>query len=169
MKIPGTREQADALLAELGRAQLARQKIEARMNEKIIKIKAEAEAEAAPWMRAEQAIEQALEKWFASARAELAKGKRSFKMTFGKIGARWIESVALIPGHWSWETAVIALKSRGLGFFIRQKEEVNKDAILAAGRDTEFEPCGLRIARGEVFFAKPDLDKVEKDGVEVPR
>jgi phage host-nuclease inhibitor protein Gam len=169
MNIPKTREQADALLAEMGRARIERQQVEARMNERLQRITQEAAKEVAPLMRLEHAAELALKAWFKTEKKNLG-GAKSLALTFGEIGTRASSQLKLLRSEESVIRSLRTLFRDAAEAFIRSKESVNKDAIrdqwsLGNASDAaHFERAGLLLKGRETFFAEPDLKKLENGG-----
>jgi len=159
MTTPRNREAADQLLRRLGEIEIRTSRIEARMNCHIQAAKERATAEAADMPKERAAIEEALQEFFLVERKNLGPKARSLKLTFGTLGLRARKAVEYIRG-WTETTAIIALAAERHGEFVRQKLTLHKEAVLDAADACAdlFERCGLRVERGDTFFAKPDLD-----------
>jgi len=159
MITPRNREAADQLLRRLGEIEIRMARIEAAMNTRIQAAK-DAATEDAGKMPIERAtIEEALQAFFLEERKTLGPKARSLKLTFGAIGLRARRAVEFIRG-WTEATAIIALGAEGHGEFVRQRLTLHKEAVLDAAEECEemFDRCGIRVERGETFYAKPDLD-----------
>jgi phage host-nuclease inhibitor protein Gam len=158
MTTPRNREAADQLLRRLGEIEIATSRIEARMNCHIQAAKERATAEAADMPKERAAIEEALQEFFLIERKKLGPKARSLKLTFGALGLRARRAVEYIRG-WTEATAIIALAAEGHGEFVRQKLTLHKEAVLDAADECAemFDRCGIRVERGDTFYAKPDL------------
>lgn len=167
MNIPKTREQADAVLAELGRARIARQKIEARMNDRIQEITQTAAKDVAPLLRLESAAELALKAWFKIERKNLD-GQKSLALTFGAIGFRASSYLKLLRSEESVIRLLRTLFGNTAELFIRSKESVNKEAIRErcalgnVGDAKLFERAGLLLKDRDTFFCEPDLKRLDE-------
>jgi phage host-nuclease inhibitor protein Gam len=159
MTTPRNREAADQLLRRLGEIEIRTARIEGRMNCHIQAAKERATAEAADMPKERVAIQEALQEFFLVERQNLGPKARSLKLTFGTLGLRARKAVEYIRG-WTEATAIIALAAQGHGEFVRQKLTLHKEAVLDAADECAelFDRCGLRVERGDTFYAKPDLD-----------
>lgn len=85
--------------------------------------------------------------------------KKSLDMTHGKIGFRTgTPTVKNLKGY-TWESVKNLVREFIGDNFIRVKEEVNKEAILAERDNQEvaqhFKKCGIEIRQDETFFVEP--------------
>lgn len=98
-----------------------------------------------------------LEAWASNNPSEFEK-RRSLDLTHGMIGYRM--------GNWKVDydrgiakKAVDILKGLGLTQFVRTKDEVDKDAIIASKTDDEImkklKPVGIHVTQDETFFVAP--------------
>lgn len=107
----------------------------------------------------------AAETWATANPAEFGKVK-SVKLLHGTVGFR-TTTPALLPLNkkWNWKTITAAVMHR-LPNFIRNKPEVDKEAILAQREELAglgaLEACGLKVSQEETFFVEPHLTEVEK-------
>ena len=88
--------------------------------------------------------------------------KRSMATDYGTVGFKKSPaSVVLCEGK-SWEEVLKDLKKR-LPDYVRIKEEVDKQAIIASREDakltTRLSGLGITIEQAEKFFFKPKADK----------
>jgi len=159
MTTPRNREAADQLLRRLGEIEIRTSRIEARMNTAIQRAKDQATEDAGEAPAERAAIQEALQEFFLIERTNLGPKARSLKLTFGTLGLRARKAVEFIRG-WTEATAIIALAAEGHGEFVRQKLTLHKEAVLDAADECAemFDRCGLRVERGDTFYAKPDLD-----------
>lgn len=101
-------------------------------------------------------------------------GKRSLETIHGKLGWRtgqW--QIAALPG-WIWQRgaksaknakAVLdSLKKRFGAIYVRTKEEVDKDAIIAARASISAEAMadvGVRVFQEESFYVEPNVEETD--------
>lgn len=157
---PRTREEAEALLAAIGRAQREVTRIEANLNDAISSMRAQAEAEAAPHNAEIEASFRALHAWAEAHRDELCpRGTKTARLATGEICWRQRPPSVRVTGA---ERVIEALRRLGLARFVRTKEEVDKEAILAepeAVRGVK----GLTVVTGvEDFVARPYETEIER-------
>ena len=85
--------------------------------------------------------------------------KKSIEMTHGKIGFRTGTPTVKNLKGFTWEAVKNLVKSFLGDSYVRIKEEVNKEAILAARDEKEiaakFGQCGIEIRQEETFFVEP--------------
>ena len=150
----GSRTEAEAIMNELALTEANKRKLCARLDI----AKAKLEEEAAPAIgecdAAIKAKSDALRAWAEANPQEFAKGKKSIAFVSGVLGFR-TGTPKLVPASraFNWET-ITGLVCKYLPNFIRNKPEVDKEAIL--GQRDELAPvlprCGLKVTQGETFF-----------------
>ena len=181
--VPQTHEQVVEAIAEIGRRQRERERIKADMNDKMAAIKERFEEEARPHGEAIQAILDGVQTYCEAHRDELTKaGKtKSANLSSGEVGWRMSNPKVVLKNV---EKAIKALKEACLSLFVRQKEEVNREAILSARalaavkgvdeKNAEVLQAAqamaalkgikeIRIEQDENFFVKPfetDLEEI---------
>lgn len=142
-----------------------RRSVAASMDEKILTLKKAYEFELA---KLDAQIKQGtddLEAWAIANPAEFGKAK-SIEFLAGRIGFRTgTPKLALLNRQWTWDKVLAAIQKFGFQF-IRTKEEVDKEAILAFASaeadkprlDTKvLGPIGVKVTQGESFFVEPKL------------
>lgn len=151
--VPQSREQAVSAIAEIGRRQREVTRLETAMNDEMSVIKARYEEAARPHGAAIEALTHGVRIWCEANRDALTQG--------GKV-----KSASLETGVVSWRTtppkvvtrgveAVLdQLRRLGLTRFIREKEELNKEAILNEP-EAIVAIKGLSISQSEDFEVKP--------------
>lgn len=156
---PRTREQAEALLEQIGIAQRKVARIEADMNDALTTIKTASEQAAAPHNAEIEGNCKALHAWAEAHRDELcAKGKTA-RLASGELSWRQRPPSVRITGT---DKVIDALKKLDLTRFLREKIAVDKDAILAEPQAVEHVK-GVSITRGvEDFVAKPYESEIER-------
>jgi len=161
---PQTREEAEALLLRIGALQNAARRIEADMNDALASLKAQCETEAQPINQEMQEKFQALHAWAEAHRETILKGgAKTAKLATGEVSWRKTPPKVGLRGQ---DKIVETLKNLGLTQFLRTKEEVNKEAVLAdeESRKLASGVSGITITQREEFIAKPfetELEVVE--------
>lgn len=154
-----SREEAEELLGDIGRAQRDIARIEARMNDKLAAIKEEYETEAAPLNEAVEHAFARLHLWAEANRAVLLKdGGKTAKLSTGELAWRFPPPKCSVQQE---PVVVEALKQLGLAHLVRTKEEVNREAVLADPAAVASVP-GIRISQDEQFIAKPFESEIER-------
>ncbi len=166
VSVPRTREEAEALLGAIGRAQREVTRIEADLNDRVSTLKAEAGALATPFNEAIEADFKALHAYAEAHREELCPSRiKTAKLATGELTWRIRPPSVRITGG---DKVIDALLRLGLGRFIRTKNEVNKDAILEEP-DAVKSVKGISVTTGvEDFVAKPyetEIERAEPAGV----
>lgn len=153
-----TREDAESSMAALATATYRRDKLEASMNLQITAVREKFEDELAALADEIKTEEKRLRDW-SDANPALFGSARSLKLTHGTIGYRlgnW--AVKLIRGFKS-ERAVALVKATIGPAYVRTKEELDKELILADRAKLPaptLAGCGLRLEQAEAFYATPD-------------
>lgn len=114
---------------------------------------------------------EALEAWASVNPNEFPKNRKSIQFASGSIGYRTgTPKLSLISRAFNWEKALDLLKSIPLWRnYVRIKEEVDKEALLAAHSQAEDKPAfemslrgfGLKVTQSESFYMDPLLTKME--------
>jgi len=128
--VPQNRDEAVAAIARIGHHQRERERLKHDMDDQITRIREQYDALIQHHAEEIKALSEGVQTWAEANRAELTQGGR-------------IKSANLMTGEIRWrmtppscrlvrvKEALEELKQRMLDRFIRQKEEVNKEAILA--------------------------------------
>jgi phage host-nuclease inhibitor protein Gam len=158
--IPQSRDQVIEAIAEIGRRQRERERIQAAMNDEIAAIKQRYEQEAAPHAEAIRALSAGVHTWCEANRTELTQGN---KVKFAQLASGEVKWRMRPPrvGVRSVELVLDALKAAGLARFIRTKEEINKEAILAEP-EAVASIKGITITQGEDFVIVPFETSLEE-------
>lgn len=155
-----SREEAEEAIREVGALLRQKDQAEARLADKIAALKADAIAVCRPLAETLKAKVDALHAWAESHKSELLEdGKRSVKLAQGTIGWRWNPPSVKLAGD---ESAIIeALRRLNLGDLVREKAEIDKDAILADPKRVEG-IAGIAVSQAEQFWVKPAEIEVEQ-------
>lgn len=156
-----SRDDAIALVARIGEIERERQRMVADADERVNEIK-QALGHALEPLTAELAdLQKAVQAYAEAHRDELTQGGKVKTVVFttGEIGWRQRPPSVAVRAA---ETVIETLKRMGLSRFVRGKEEVNKEAILAEP-DAVRGIAGLSITVGvEDFFIVPAETKLDE-------
>lgn len=155
-----TRAEAEDLLLNIGSAQRQVTEIEGRMNDEIAAIKARYERQAAPHNATIEASFRDLQLWAAANRDTLCDGKtKTVKLATGEI--LWRKRPASVRIT-KVDAVIERLKALSLRKFIRTKEEIDKEAMLAAPEEVKG-ITGIKIVNNvEDFVARPFETEIER-------
>ena len=159
-QIPQSREECTDYIAQIGMLQRQRDRIAADMNDRIAAIKQEYEEKAKPLADNISSYTSGIQIWCEANReaitnggkvktANLASGEVKWRTRPPKVGLRGIENI------------IEAFKRLGLHRFLRIKEEVNKEALLAEPEVATTVP-GVTITQGEDFVIVPFETELEE-------
>ncbi len=162
-----TLEEVDAKLLELGGLKVSISKAEANMNSKMQTLRAKFDEETQDDRAKAELIEKEIEQYCIVNRAKFEK-TRTLDLTHGSIGFRTNPpKVGMLNRKYNVDTAIQLIKQVFKGLYVRQKEEVDKDAILAAYAtkqidDQQLAGVGLKIDQGEKFVCEPKWEELEQ-------
>lgn len=151
--VPRTREECSAAIAQIGEAQRERTRIQTALNDEIAGIKARYEEDAHPHAQVIVQLTRGVQVWCEANRAELTNnGKtKTANLASGEVKWRMRPPSVAVRGL---DAVIDALRSLGLSKFVRIKEEVNKEAILAEP-DAVRGVRGIKITQTEDFVVQP--------------
>lgn len=159
--VPANRDECNAAIAEIGRYQRERERINADMNDTIAAIKAEHDAQAKPLAERISEKSKGVQLWCEANRAALTQdGKVKFhEFASGLVKWRMTPfSVALTKVG----EVLASLKASGKEQFIRTSESVDKDALLAAREEVGESIKGVSFKQKEEFSVIPHESKIEE-------
>ena len=154
LPVPQNRDDASETLRMIGETNRQIARIEADMNDKIAMLKDQAEKLASPLKDQVVARTEGLKVWAEANRDSLTNGgKVKFAdLGTGKIRWRLRPASVRITGV---DRVIEAIKKLGFAAFLRTKEEVNKEAMLADPEKARM-IAGISIgSEGEDFIAEP--------------
>jgi phage host-nuclease inhibitor protein Gam len=160
-RVPTDRDQVNEAIAEMGTLQRERVRIEAAMNDKLAAVKARYEALAKPKGDRINELGLGVKLWCEANRATLTKDGRVKFHEFATGVVKW----RLTPWAVSLKNVaeVLALiKAKGLTQYIRTKEEIDKEALLADRETLGDSIKGVRIGQKEEFSIEPAATKIEE-------
>jgi phage host-nuclease inhibitor protein Gam len=153
VRIPQTKDEAVSMIAEIGNHQRDRKRLQADMDDRLTAIREEYQKQLAPHEEAIKSLTSGVHTWAEANRSDLTNG--------GKV-----KTAQLMTGEIRWRVtppscklvrvkeAIEELKTKKLTRFIREKDEVNKEAILAdqeAVKDCKW----ISIEQSEEFVIVP--------------
>lgn len=159
-RVPQHRDEVIEAIAEIGRRQRERTRIEAAMNDDLAKVREAWERQAAPHLERIKELSRGVQLWCEVHRdlltqggkvkfARLASGEIKWRLTPPKVVIRALDAV------------VEALKQAHLDRLIRIKEEPNKEAILNEPEAVEGIK-GITITQKEDFVIVPFETELEE-------
>lgn len=154
LPVPQSRDEAADAVRRIGVANREIARIEADMNDKIAALKAAGEQASEPHKAAVVALTEGVKVWAEAHRDLLTGGGRTktADLGTGKIMWRLRPPSVRISGT---ERVIEAIRLLGLSAFLRVKEEVNKEALLA-DPDKARTIAGVFIgSEGEDFVVEP--------------
>lgn len=101
-----------------------------------------------------------LQQWAEASPEEFPEGRKSIELLHGRLGFR-TSTPALKPvAGWTFKRALEAIARP----FVRVKEDLDKEGILAAHAraeltDADLKAVGLRVVQDEAFFVEPKLEE----------
>lgn len=153
-------DDADAAMLKLAECETHLQKLEAEMNEQIQIVRDEYEKSTHVLRAVKASVEKELERFAISNKGDFEK-TRSRDLVHGVIGFRNTPpKVALLNRKYKWETVLELLARVRWGKdFIRTKEEVSKEQLLASYAakeidDQKLAAVGIKVDSSEEFFTK---------------
>jgi len=151
--IPQNREQVAEAIRELGVHQRELARINADMNDELAAVKENYEADAEPRRLRVEALTCGVQTWSEANREALTQnGKvKTAAFTTGEIAWRLRPPSVRVSGQ---EAVLDLLRRMGLTRFIREKQEVSKEAILNEPKAVSG-VAGITILQGEDFVVMP--------------
>ena len=158
--VPQTREQVVEAIAEIGRRQRERGRIQAAMNDALAAVRQEYEEAAKPHADAITRLSDGVHLWCEANRDELTHGgkAKTANLASGEIKWRMRPPRVSLRGL---DNIIEACKKLGLARFLRVKEEINKDAMLAEP-ELAATITGVSISQGEDFVIVPFETELEE-------
>lgn len=158
--VPQSRDEVNAAIRDIGIAQRERDRIQAEMNDILADIKERYEAQAQPHKEQIEALSDGVHTWCEANRDQLTQnGKVKYaNLPAGEIKWRTRPPRVSIRAA---EAVLDTLRRLGLTRFIRSKEEVNKEAMLAEPEAVSG-IAGVKIEQGEDFVIVPFATALEE-------
>lgn len=160
--VPQDADDVARAIADIGEHQRALTRLEADMADQVANIKAAYELEMAPYREEMKTLAAGVQIFCDARRDDLTGGKVKYaKFASGEVNWRTNPPKVVTKRGIAVETLLELLKGRGLGRFVRVKEELAKDLILAEPEAV----AGMReieVVQGETFTITPFETKVEQ-------
>jgi phage host-nuclease inhibitor protein Gam len=153
--VPTTAAEADSFIRNLGAAARELDRIDTQLQATTALAKEQAEAEAAPFRETHAALLAGLEIYAAANRKDLTHDDRvkTVKTPAGVFG--WRLKPPSVRTSGKLDMLIASIRGMRLTHFLREKVELDKDAMLADAATAATIP-GVKIASaGEVFFVEP--------------
>ena len=152
--VPQNKEEASSFIREIGENNRQVARIEADMNDQIAKLKERGELDAAPLNDRTRLLTEGLRTWCEANRTTLTDGlqRKWADLGAGKIEWRSAPPKVTIKGV---EVVLAAIKTLGLGQFVRTKEEIDKEAMLREPEKARLVPGVAIGSEGESFSVEP--------------
>lgn len=160
IKVPQKIEEVVESIAEIGRRQRERIRIETQMNDELAAIRQKFEAEAAPEAAAIAALSKGVAVWCEANRQAITDNGKTKTVPLPSGEVRWRTCPPSV-GLYGAEEVIKMLKKFGLNDMVRTKEEVNKEAILR-NPDAVKGIKGITIKNKEEFVIVPFETKLEE-------
>lgn len=151
--VPQSRAQVVDAIREIGERQRELQRLQAAMNDELAAVKERWELAAAPHAQRIDALNQGVQIWCEANRDTLTQGGKTKTAAFasGEVAWRLRPPSVRVTGK---DAVLDALRRAGLRRFIREIQEVNKEAILNEPEAVALVP-GIVISQGEDFIVTP--------------
>lgn len=139
-------------------------KLEAEMNQRIDEVKASYEARINELANESKSLTKVIHAWAEKFKTRFEK-KRSIEFLYGKIGFRMGSPKLSKDKGLTWDAAARIMKvMKGGNAFIRTKEELDKELLLAKREEPEvimlMADVGLFVSQDETFFIEPKQEEV---------
>lgn len=159
-QVPQNRAQVTQAILQIGLDRREKLRIETAMNDELAAIKTRFEAEVAPLNERIQQLQSGVQIWCEANRAALTNNGKVKTANLGAGEVKWRMTPSAV--NLKNVKAVIAkLQELGLTRFLRVKEEVNKEQILAEPEAVRAVP-GITISQYEEFVIEPFEIKLEE-------
>jgi len=157
-----SKEDAEQAFAEYSKSESRTNEITSKMEQRITKIREEYQDELAALRESRNKNFEVLEV-YAKENEELFAGKKSYEMAHGTIGYRTgTHKLDKLKGF-TWD-AVKDMVKKLMPDYIRTKEEINKEGLIAERENKEvnknFAKCGIEVVQDEAFYITVKEEKV---------
>jgi phage host-nuclease inhibitor protein Gam len=160
-----SRAEVEALLVDFQLICINEQKLLAKKNSEVSTVEQRYASQLGEIASGKKSIALRLQTWAEANPAEFEK-RKSIETPCGKLGFRTgTPKLGLLNRKWTWETVLKGLMVFRQSF-VRTKEEVDKETILAnhaAGNITGegLAELGLKVTQDETFYVEPKLEEPE--------
>jgi phage host-nuclease inhibitor protein Gam len=165
LPVPQSREEADRLIEKVGQLQHRRYAVQGFLDQRVATLKAEAEEKAKPWNEEIASCMAAIQAYCEAHRPQLTDEGRTKTVRFGSGEVSWRQRPPSVSfGKTKAEKVLETIKGLGRRFsaFVRVREEIDKEAMLADPK-LAMEIPGVRVgSKGEDFIVKPISMQLEE-------
>lgn len=158
--VPQSRDEVVTAITRIGVLQRDRDRLQSDMNDQIAAIKERFEEAARPAAEEIKGLSSGVQIWCEAHRDELTAAGKTKTVTMGSGEVRWRMTPPKVTLR-AVDMVIQLLKEKGLARFLRTKEEVSKEAILA-DQDAVEGIAGISITQGEEFVIVPFETKLEE-------
>jgi phage host-nuclease inhibitor protein Gam len=157
-----SREKAEACLGEIVTLTIEQRRIQNALDGEITAARERHEEPLALLATQIEHRQELLRVWAEANPEEFPAGRKSVEMTHGTIGFRLGTPKLKALLRKKWEAILETVKAFGLTQYVRTKEEVNREAIIAdyqqheIGEDT-LRKIGVAVVQEEAFFVQVNL------------
>lgn len=158
--VPQSLDEVSASILGIGELQRERDRIQADMNGRLARIRVHYEARAKPNAERIAKLTRGVATWCEAHRDELTHGgkTKTARLATGDVSWRMRPPSVVVRGL---SNVIAWFKANGLTRFLRVKEELDKEAILADPEAVEMVK-GLSISQREDFVVKPFSTELEE-------
>jgi phage host-nuclease inhibitor protein Gam len=154
-----TREDMERLVGEISALTIKKDTMKVQMDGYIQEVRERYEADLGGIDSALDEKMKLAKTWAQEHPEEFGKAK-SLEMTHGIVGFRTGTPKLKTLKGWNWDRVLSSLKELNLGYLIRKKEDVNKEAILAEATKPRtskemIAAFGVEVVQDETFFVEP--------------
>ena len=153
--------QANQALAEIAVLKRRIEAVNARLNDEIDRLKAQAEAEAAPLASRLESLENGLLAFAEFNKDELFKDRRSRELDYGTLGYRRSTQLKPMPRH-TWAMVLGKIEELGFSEAVRVKKDVDREA-LRTWPDERLELVGARRVEKDTFWYEVKEEEILPD------
>lgn len=165
-----TREEMEGIVERITRATIERDGLMAQMDSELTSIRSRYEPDITAWG---QEIDRAMTvaRTWAESHPEEFGARKSIDMVHGVVGFRTGTPKLKLCSGWTWNRVLEFLVINRLTDFIRSKQEVDKELILANRdclKEETLRKIGVKVAQEETFYVEPkreDASMVRKVAV----
>lgn len=160
---PRTREEMETLVGDIAALKIRERELKARMDADLKEVRDRYEGQLAGLSESIGAKMPAALAWADNNADDFGK-LRSIEMLHGTIGWRTNTPSLRTLSGWTWDRVLEKLLNIGAMTYVRTKQEVNKQALLADRDDLggeEFRKLGVRVVQEDEFFVEPKITETQ--------
>lgn len=159
-----TRDEAEAVMNDLANTANNRRQLTVRLDAQILAAQNAAAPGLAACDAALQAACDALRAWAESHPEEFPQGRKSLELLSGTLGFRTgTPKLTLLSRAFTWDKVMELLRGKGWSGWIRVKQELDKEAIIAQRDEMDLRAVGLKVTQDESFYVEPKLTDADQN------